>query len=510
MAADQTVSQLNSHNQHFDVLTPRHGVVTLFGYGIRVRLDRGHLFLEDGIGANRRRCRLPRVGHGLKRLVVIGSDGMVSLAALRWLADQDASFVMLERDGSVLATTGPVRPSEAKLRRAQALAHSSGAALRISRELIGRKLDGQEQVARHKLLDTSTADTIAGFKAELPKAESINSIRLIESQAARAYWSVWSTLPINFPKNDLPRIPDHWCSFGARVSPLTGSPRLAGNPPNAILNYLYSVLESEARLAAAALGLDPGLGVLHVDTSARDSLACDLMEPVRPQVDAYLLDWITCQPLRREWFCEQGDGNCRLAGSFAVRLSETAPIWRRAVAPIAEWVARAFWSTIRRPETPLATRLTQSNKREAKGRTCPAPRRASRPENICHGCGKHVTKESTHCASCAIEVSRMKMFEVAKQGRLASKSPKSKARLATTQRRQATARWQWDPSTKPDWLISETYTNQVQPRLKEATLSEIATAIGVSIPYASDIRKGRRRPHPRHWQALADLVGAAH
>ena len=56
--------------------------------------------------------------------------------------------------------------------------------------------------------------------------------------------------------------------FGARVSPLTGSPRLAATPPNAILNYLYALLESEARLAAAALGLDPGLGVLHVDTSA--------------------------------------------------------------------------------------------------------------------------------------------------------------------------------------------------------------------------------------------------
>jgi hypothetical protein len=43
-----------------------------------------------------------------------------------------------------------------------------------------------------------------------------------------------------------------------------------------MLNYLYAVLESESRLAAAALGLDPGLGVLHVDTPARDSLACDL------------------------------------------------------------------------------------------------------------------------------------------------------------------------------------------------------------------------------------------
>lgn len=191
-------------------------------------------------------------------------------------------------------------------------------------------------------------------------ADSISMIRLIESQAARAYWSAWSALPITYPKNDLSRVPEHWRTFGARVSPLTGSPRLAANPPNAILNYLYSVLESEARLASAALGLDPGLGVLHVDTSARDSLACDLMEPVRPQVDAYLLDWITRQPLRREWLFEKGDGNCRLSASLAVRLSETAPTWGRAVTPIAEWVAQAFWNapSMENKKSVVPTRLT--------------------------------------------------------------------------------------------------------------------------------------------------------
>src|SRR5215469_13794683 len=126
MAASNTLSQVTqSHN----LTVPRHGVVTLVGYGIKVRVDRGHLFLEDGIGTDCRQTRLPRVGHGLRRLVVIGSDGIVSLAALRWLADQDAAFVMLDRDGSVFITTGPVRSSDAKLRRAQALAQSSGAAL---------------------------------------------------------------------------------------------------------------------------------------------------------------------------------------------------------------------------------------------------------------------------------------------------------------------------------------------------------------------------------------------
>ncbi|HMK31129.1 MAG TPA: hypothetical protein VK473_15710, partial [Terriglobales bacterium] len=56
-------------------VVPKHGVATLFGYAIQIRVDGGHLILQDGIGADRRFARLPRVGHGLKRLVVIGADG---------------------------------------------------------------------------------------------------------------------------------------------------------------------------------------------------------------------------------------------------------------------------------------------------------------------------------------------------------------------------------------------------------------------------------------------------
>ena len=510
MATTENVRQLSeSLNRSIEPIIPRHGVVTLFGYGIQVRVDRGHLVLDDGVGASRRYGRFPRVGHGLRRLVVVGSDGVVSLAALRWLADQDASFVMLERNGKVLAVTGPVRPSDAKLRRAQATANSSGAALRISRELISQKLAAQERVVRHKLLDSKTADAIARFRTELPSADSINSIRLIESQAARIYWSTWSTLPINFPKNDLKRVPEHWRSFGARVSPLTGSPRLACNPPNAILNFLYSLLEAEARLAASAMGLDPGLGVLHVDTPARDSLACDLMEPVRPQVDSYLLDWVTRQPLSREWFFEQRDGNCRLMGSFAARLSETAPMWGRAVAPYAEWVARELWSTIRRPDAPLATRLTQSNKREAKGAPpLPSSVRAPRRENLCRGCGKTIQGGRTNCAGCAVDDATINLLDAAKIGRQTANGPGAQLKRANTQRKNAIAQHSWKPSDQPAWLTEKFYAERVQPLLCTISASAIARQISVSRWYAGRIREGYR-PHPRHWEALAELVGVS-
>lgn len=507
MAATENLRQLSSSDNS---LTPRHGVLTLFGYGIQVRVDRGHLLIEDGIGEDRRKIRLPRVGHGLKRLVCIGADGAISLAALQWLAAQDASFVMLERDGSVLATTGPARSSDAKLRRAQALAHVSGAALRITRELIRQKLAGQESVARNKLLDTTTADAIAGFSAELPTAENIASIRLIEAQAALAYWSVWRTLPIIFPKNDVARMPAHWLSFGARISPLTGSPRLSVNPPNAMLNYLYAILESEARLAAAALGLDPGLGVLHADTANRDSLALDLLEPVRPQVDSFLLDWIARRPLSRQWFFEQRDGNCRLMGPFAVRLSETASMWRRAVAPIAEWVAQALWNSKQTSSGTIQhvpTRLTHRRRSEGRGNDFEAPTSSTpRQVKICEVCGAEGVK-NRYCRSCAVEVSRETMAQIALIGHAKPKAKSFKAGVSHKLSEHAVANTWWSPSSMPAWLTEDFYVQRIQPQLKTIKVRVIAEALHVSKPYAAFIRDGRRRPHPRHWRALADLVG---
>src|SRR6266699_2639222 len=174
MAAAENVRQLpHSHNNSTELIVPRHGVVTLFGYGIQVRVDRGHLLLEDGIGAERRQCRLPRVGHGLRRLVVIGSDGIVSLSALRWLADQDAAFVMLDRIGKVLATTGPDRSSDARLRRAQAFADESGAAVQIAKELIAQKLLGQERVAREGFHNSEVVEKIAGFRAAVDSSKTV-------------------------------------------------------------------------------------------------------------------------------------------------------------------------------------------------------------------------------------------------------------------------------------------------------------------------------------------------
>jgi CRISPR-associated endonuclease Cas1 len=493
MAAVPNVPQ---HLQHCNCLpiSPRHGVVTLFGYGTSICVDRGHLTIEDGIGKQRRYARFPRVGHGLKRLVVIGSDGLVSLAALRWLADQGAAFVMLDRLGEVLATTGPVHPSDARLRRAQSLAESSGVALHIAIELIKRKLLAQERLVRDRFQNDASAEVISGQRYALTKATSREEIRRCEAHAALAYWRVWHTVDLEYPLSDSRHVPQHWCAFGSRISPLTKSPRLAVNPANAMLNYLYAILESEARLAISELGLDPGLGVLHTDTRTRDSLACDLMEPIRPQVDAFLLDWLRSGTLQRKWFFEERDGNCRLTGEFAAQLSETSKLWKQALGPFAEWMLRTLWSgtsSTSKIEAP-ATRLTQDRKREAKG----IPTRPL--------AGPAITERTL-----VLTASSNNTQIVPKMARLHRFDPVAQARRADTQRRQAAALKAWTPAGKPGWLDEQFYREQIQPRLAAVTVATIVSTLAVSVPYATNIRAGRRRPHPRHWLRLARLVGVS-
>jgi CRISPR-associated endonuclease Cas1 len=507
MAASDNVPQfLKSHKSAIS----KSGVLTIHGFGVRVRMQSGHLQIEDGVADERRTVRLARVGHRLRRLVCISEDGFFTLDALKWLADQRASLIMLDRSGKVSLVTGPTAPSDARLRRAQALAHQSGAALEIMRELMRAKLNGQQQLVRSKLANATAATIIAKLEESLSTAESLDTVARLEAQAASAYWSAWSELPINFPRHDVTRVPEHWRTFGTRKSTITGSPRLATNPPNAILNYCYALLECETRLAAAAVGLDPGLGMLHVDTPNRDSLACDIMEAVRPSLDAWLLDWIMREPFRRSDFFEEPNGNCRLLRSLTVNLSETMSIWGKLVAPWAEYVARTVWSgTKTNHVSSIPTRLTQRHRRESKG-DLPAPAAvAPKPERVCRGCGKRIRPEHTDCGKCSVEGATQRLIEVARIGRIAAHTPEALAKEGKAQRQQAKARSLWAASIQTSCPSAQIYSEQIQPLLAQVSSSAIASRIGVSRWYAGRIRLGYR-PHPRHWQALAEFVGLSH
>ena len=99
-------------------------------------------------------------------------------------------------------------------------------------------------------------------------------------------------------------------------------------------------------------------------------------------------------------------------------------------------------------------------------------------------------------------------IKAAQQGRIAAQQPQVLARLGEKQRIHRAAELAWKPEDKPVWLDETVYTTQVHPRLAHYSISRIAMALGVSFPYASDIRAGRKRPHrQRHWLALAKLAG---
>ena len=491
--------------------TPTHGTLTVWGYGAKVRVFNGHLIAEWGVCDERYSTRLPRVNSGLERLILLDPDGYLSFSALDWLRGQRVHVLFLDRDGDVLGAVGPPRPRDAKLLRAQVMAGENGVGLTISRHLIACKLAGQERVARALPGGAGSADAIARARSDLSAARTMDTVRLLESQAAMVYWDALAALPISFPKPDLPRVPAHWRTFGRRHSPLTGRPQRAANPAHALLNYAYTMLLSECSIALSAVALDPSLGYLHADAANRDSLACDVMEAARPSVDTWLVDWLQHKALKREFFGELPDGQCRLMPEVCSLLSETAPMWRKEVAPWAEWVAHMLWANTPEPERGKrpASRLTGRAKREAQGKR-PLPPLSStlKPPAFCRTCGVPVASRLSYCGPCAAVFQREQIMAAQKAGWAATHTPKAERLRGETQSRHEAGKRAFRAEDLPRWLTPEAYLTRVQPRLAHITVTSIATALGISWAYAARIHRGVARPHPRHWVKLAKLAGA--
>src|SRR5438094_878777 len=119
-----------------------------------------------------------------------------------------------------------------------------------------------------------------------------------------------------------------------------------------------------------------------------------------------------------------------------------------------------------------------------------------------------LTRATGHCAHCAISGATERFVNAARIGLVAAQNPEARVRHAESERRHANARSAWDASSQPAWLTSEVFSQKIQPLLANASTSAIRSRIGVSRWYAGRIRQGYR-PHARHWQALAKLVGVS-
>lgn len=83
------------------------------------------------------------------------------------------------------------------------------------------------------------------------------------------------------------------------------------DPVNVALSLGYTLLHHEAACAAQLAGLDPMIGILHEPAPGRASLACDLVEPLRPHVDRFVHTLFAAGALRAAHFSAEA-GACRL------------------------------------------------------------------------------------------------------------------------------------------------------------------------------------------------------
>jgi CRISPR-associated endonuclease Cas1 len=502
-------------------LTPPRGILVLSGYGLSVSVWRGRLRVADGIGRERREAIVHRATGRLRRLVVLGHTGTVSLEAIRWLADLGAGYLQIDEDGRVLAALAPQGTDRPALRRAQARALDTRLGDDIAHGLIAEKIARQAETLKAvddvAPIDDVAIDQLRSAGRALHLAVGRDEIRRAEAAAAAAYWSAWSPVSVRFARRDADRVPAHWRTFGARTSPLTASPRSAANPANALLNYLYALLESEATIAARVVGLDPGLGVLHADQLNRDSLSADLMEPVRPLVDRYLLELLRARPFAAADFYETRQGVCRVTPPLARELAATLARWRLEVGKVAEVVA-----TILSGEVDAETPKPISGRRRAAGRRVGPrpPKREVLPEGACLWCGSAVERGRATCSQECVEalaaVNRPAFVAAGTRSLARLREIGFQPTISTAGRQRIGSRASETLAAAREWSKTHAwptdlgvFAREILPTLTGVPAPQIAAATGLSVGYCRRVLAGRVTPNPMWWEEFRGL-GSRH
>jgi CRISPR-associated protein Cas1 len=240
------------------------------------------------------RLRLPLLNLGG---IVCFGNVLCSPFLLGACADAGVAVSFLTENGRHLADVVGAPSGNVLLRREQyRRADDPAASTVLARAFVAGKIANARHVLRRAARENATdaaavelaADVLAHRLRALSAANSVDSVRGIEGEAAAQYFAVFGHLVAQqraaFPFGDRNRRP-----------PL--------DPLNALLSYLYTLLRFDATGALAAHGLDPAVGYLHRDRPGRDGLALDLMEEFRaPYADRLALSLVNRQQIRPEHF----------------------------------------------------------------------------------------------------------------------------------------------------------------------------------------------------------------
>ena len=241
----------------------------------------------------------PRGRHRVRSIIIASAGANVTIEAMRFAIDEGITIFVMHRAGEALAvlTDAPTVDASAhalELRRAQ-LAATPRQRLEVARAILTMKIQACE-LSEHETQEALRSVAYARDHADL---------LIAEAQTARVYWRRY----VGFRPRLTDRCPAAWSVFRGRLEKRGKQlvPRWARTPCNAALNYGYAVALGNCTRALVGLGLDPSFGFLHhADAPGRLSLSYDVIEPLRPRVDACVFRFLKSRPFDRKEFVETG------------------------------------------------------------------------------------------------------------------------------------------------------------------------------------------------------------
>jgi len=262
------------------------------------------------ISAHSRRLVAKAKGVQLGEIETVRCDGLmlfgaveITTPAITLCSKSGIPVSFLTKTGSRLKARILPAGAHRRFRRQYRLLDDEDVCLRLSKEIIVRKLEYQLAVIEDYSGNlTPEPETVRSARRGISDslnllAEAVLKPEMmgIEGIAAHAYFGAWKSL-LRF---------GDWQGREGRG---------ASDPVNALLNLAYSLLTSELVARLDAAGLDPDAGFLHADRSGRPSLALDLLEPFRPLIaDRFVLSLFNRREVDPAADFEMTDKGLRLA-----------------------------------------------------------------------------------------------------------------------------------------------------------------------------------------------------